>query len=278
MRMRVGQTHFKNTDFIYYPINAGLVPAGDIEYVRAHPPALGKMLETGAVDIAPTSSIIYAKNFSDFQILPDFSVSAYGKTGSILLFSELSSLRDLEGKTVAVPGTSATSSALLNIILHIEGITVDILYHEEPDLNTMLKNADAALLIGDHALKANYDGRHVLCDLGEEWRTLTGKKMVYALWIVGKRAAKRRKEVLAFYENLLLSRRTAMEDINAISLHLADDIGVSSEFMKSHLKTLDYGMGRDVIAGLEEYFSRAYEIGILNKRPTLNFFEVHDAR
>lgn len=276
--MKIGQSHFKNTDFIYYPINKGLLSADGMEYVRAHPPALGKMLKTGEVDIAPTSSIIYAKNFNDFYILPDFSVSAHGRTGSILLFSELSGLQDMEGKTVAVPGTSASSSALLEIILKMKGINADILYHEEPDLDAMLNLADAGLLIGDHALKANYDGRRVLCDLGEEWKGLTGHVMVYALWVIRKEAAdKNPEEVSMFYDRLVLSRRRAREEIDTISAQLAGDLGVGHEFMKGHLETLDYGLGSSVIKGLKEYFARAYEFGILDEKPILNFFEVQDA-
>lgn len=260
-------------------MNKGLVSADGIEYVRAHPPALGRMLKAGEVDIAPTSSIIYAKNFNDFYILPDFSVSAFGRTGSILLFSEMTYLEDLEGNTVAVPGTSASSAALLGIILKMKGINADILYHEAPHLDTMLKKADAALLIGDHALKANYDGKQVLCDLGEEWKELTGHVMVYALWVIRKEAVKKNpEEISMFYDRLVLSRRKAMEEIDTISAYLAEDIGVSPEFMKAHLETLDYGLGRDVIKGLEEYFGQAYEFGILDKKPRLNFFEVQNAR
>jgi chorismate dehydratase len=277
--MKIGQSHFKNTDFIYYPINRGWVSADGVEYVRAHPPALGRMLEVGEVDVAPTSSIIYAKNFNDFYILPDFSVSAYGRTGSILLFSEMSSLQDLERSTVAVPGTSASSSALMEIILKMKGIDADILYHEEPNLDAMLKKADAALLIGDDALKANYASRQVLCDLGGEWKELTGQKMAYALWVIRKEAAnKNPKEISRFYNNLVLSKRKATEEIDTISAKLAGDIGVAPGFMKAHLETLDYGLGSDVIKGLEEYFGRAYEFGILDRKPSLNFFEVQDAR
>ncbi len=277
--MKIGQTRFKNTDFIYYPINKGQVSADGMEYVRAHPPALGKMLETGELDIAPTSSIIYAKNFNDFYILPDFSLSAHGKTGSILLFSEISNLEGLEGKTVAVPGTSASSSALLEIILKMKGINADILYHEEPHLDTMLEKADAALLIGDHALKASYDGRQILCDLGEEWKGLTGQKMVYALWVIREEVAKKNPEGISmFHDTLVLSRRRAKEEIDIISAQLAEDIGVSPKFMKAHLETLDYGLGSDVIKGLEEYFARAYEFGILDEKPRINFFEVQNAR
>lgn len=281
--MKIGQSHFKNTDFIYYPINKGQVPSGGIEYVRAHPPALGRMLKAGEVDIAPTSSIIYAKNFRDFLILPGFSLSAFGRTGSILLFSDLLNSKEhfwdeLEGKTVAVPGTSESSSALLEIILKMKGTRAKIIYHKEPHLDKMLTKADSALLIGDDALKADFDGRKVICDLGAEWKELTGQKMVYALWVIRKEAAEKNpRGVSIFHDKLSRSRKKAMENIKTISAELAGDIGVTEKFMKSHLETLDFGLGSDVIDGLNEYFGKAFDFGIIKERPTLNFFEVQDA-
>ncbi len=241
------------------------------------------MIKAGGVDIAPTSSIIYAKNFRDFLILPGFSLSAFGRTGSILLFSDLLKpgehlWHELEGKTVAVPGTSESSSVLLEIILRMKGIRAKIIYHKEPHLDKMLKKADSALLIGDDALKADFDGREVLCDLGAEWKELTGQKMVYALWVIRKEAAEKNPgEVSIFHSKLAQSRKKAMEDIEAISAELAVDMGVSQKFMKSHLETLDFGLGSDVICGLNEYFGKAFDCGIIKERPTLNFFEVKDA-
>jgi predicted solute-binding protein len=52
-----------------------------------------------------------------------------------------------------------------------------------PDLTTMLGAADAALIIGDPALRIEpaTTGLHVL-DLGEEWFRHTGLPMVFAMW------------------------------------------------------------------------------------------------
>src|SRR5260221_1734131 len=54
-----------------------------------------------------------------------------------------------------------------------------------PDLGAMLRVADAAVLIGDPALRATYEapglGLHVL-DLGAAWREWTGLPMVFAVW------------------------------------------------------------------------------------------------
>ena len=55
-----------------------------------------------------------------------------------------------------------------------------------PDLGAMLREADAAVVIGDVALRATlFDARRLglsVLDLGEAWRELTGLPMVFALW------------------------------------------------------------------------------------------------
>jgi chorismate dehydratase len=273
--MKIGQTYFKNTDFIYYPLVHGKLSA-NIEYVRAHPPELGEMLKKGDVDIAPTSSILYAQNSQDFWILPDFSISALGKTMSIILFSEkFSDWEELEGNTVAIPGTSASSSALLQIILEMKGIEAEFVFHKDPDLNAMLRHADSALLIGDDALKAFYEGRKAICDLGEEWKNLTHKKMVYAFWVIGKKAAVEKKnEISNFYKVLSKSKEMAYQEIELICRELAREINVSPEFMMSHLKTLDYNLDEKCKEAAIYFFEKACDCGLLNDAPSLKIYEV----
>jgi chorismate dehydratase len=274
--MRVGKTYFKNTDFIYYYIDNTAASPREIEYIKAHPPDLGEMLLRGEVDIAPVSSIIYGQHHRELYILPEFSISALGKTMSILLFSEkFSSLDDLEGKTIAIPSTTASSSALLDIILRMKNIKVEFVSHPPPILDSMLSKADAALLIGDHALKENYNGRRYICDLGEEWRKATGEKMVYALWVISRVAAEqKRHELEKFYEDMVYSREKAYENIDAVSSALAERLGVSAAFMRAHLESLDYGLDERGLRGLEVYFGKAFEFGILEEVPELNFFGV----
>ncbi len=275
--MRIGQTFFKNTDFIYYAIQNGTVrldgALSNSTLHTAHPPALGNMLLEGEIDIAPASSIIYAQHSDEFLLLPDFSISALGETGSILLFSEkCDSLEELKGKKVAVPGTSASSSALLKILLKNKGIDAEIIYQEKPEIANMLSIADAALLIGDDALVANSGRNPVLCDLGEEWRVLAGKKMVYALWLIRKKFAEENPEQLrSFYKKLGQSREYAHKNIDALSKELASKIGITAKLMKEHLLKMDYGFDKENEKGLEEYFKYAKKCGIIRKVPVLQF-------
>ncbi len=278
--MRIGQTFFKNTDFIYYAIQKGIVKldgalSGSTLHT-AHPPELGEMLFRGEIDVAPASSIIYAQHPDDFLLLPDFSIGALGETRSILLFSEkCNSLGDLDGKKVAVPGTSASSSALLRILLKIRGIGAEVVHQGKPEIKNMLSIADAALLIGDDALIANSGRNRIVCDLGEEWRAATGKKMVYALWILRRKFAEENPEkVESFYKKLEQSREYAYRNIDALSRELASRINISTEAMKKHLLKLDYGFDGRSEEGLKEYFKHAKKFEIIKEMPVLKFFRV----
>lgn len=272
--MRVGQTYFKNTDFVYYAAQEGIIDLG-AELVTAHPPALGEMLLRGEVDVAPISSIIYGRHPRELVLLPDFSISAFGETGSILLFSDtVASLDDLEGKKVALPGTSATSSTLLEVLLRERKVGVEFVRHPEPDLKEMLRGAEAALLIGDHALAARSRGERVLADLGEEWRRLTGLRMVYAIWAVRRGFAEERpEEVEGLYEKLSTSRRYAYDHFQEVAAVLAGRLGIGTEAMAWHLSKLDYSFSAENRAGLEGFFALASRQG-LRERPELEFFKL----
>lgn len=278
--MRIGQTFFKNTDFIYYAIQNGAVKLDgallNSTLHAAHPPQLGRMLLRGEIDVAPASSIIYAQHSDEFLLLPNFSISALGETRSILLFSEqCDSLEELEGKKVAVPGTSASSSALLQILLKIRNIHVELVHQEKPRIKDMLAIADAALLIGDDALVANSGRNRILCDLGEKWEAATGKKMVYALWLIRKKFAEENTEQLvSFYKKLRNSREYACKNVDSISKELASKLGIPAKLMKGHLLKLDYGFDKESEKGLKEYFRHAKKFGIIKDLPELKFFKV----
>jgi chorismate dehydratase len=52
-----------------------------------------------------------------------------------------------------------------------------------PDLEEMMRHADAALIIGDPALRIHPDETpYRWLDLGEEWHKLTKLPMVFAVW------------------------------------------------------------------------------------------------
>ncbi|WP_051670827.1 menaquinone biosynthetic enzyme MqnA/MqnD family protein [Bryobacter aggregatus] len=107
-------------------------------------------------------------------------IACRGPVRSILLLSKVP-IRDI--RTLALDSSSRSSVMLARIVLErgyqLEPNTLTMV----PDLPAMLGRADAALIIGDPALRIDpaSSGLHVL-DLGEEWLKLTGLPMVFAIW------------------------------------------------------------------------------------------------
>lgn len=114
------------------------------------------------------------------EIVPGVGISCRGPVRSILLISRVPA-----GKIrhVAVDSSSRTSTQLARIILRERYGATPILVPRPPVLKTMLDDADAALLIGDSALRIDPENLpHEVLDLGAEWFSLTGLPMVFAAW------------------------------------------------------------------------------------------------
>src|SRR5690349_24527963 len=111
----------------------------DVEEVQGVPTDLNARLLAGELDLAPISSIEYARNAERLRLLPRLCVASEGAVDSIQLVSK----RPLEQvRSVAVTPESATSVVLTKVLL------------PEAEHVPLGEPADARLLIGDAALKS----------------------------------------------------------------------------------------------------------------------------
>ena len=86
----------------------------DVEQVPGVPTELNRRLVAGEIDVAPISSIEYARNADKLRLLPELCVSTEGAVDSIQLITR----RPLEQvRTVAVTPESATSVVLTKVLL-----------------------------------------------------------------------------------------------------------------------------------------------------------------
>ena len=149
-----------------------------VELSFSIPSECARQIESGQIDIGLVPVAEIARQ--NLQIVPGVGIACFGPVRSILLFSRVP-WRHV--KTVAADASSRTSVQLARVILAERfGVTPEITEHE-PLLDDMLAKADAALVIGDPALRLgpqNLPYEHL--DLGEEWRKLTGLPMVFAAW------------------------------------------------------------------------------------------------
>lgn len=267
---RVGRIDFVNSDPVYHGIETGSVDA-NLRLIDGFPTALNRMLARGELDIAPISSIEYARNAEDYYLLPDLSVSSRAEVGSVLLFSSVPA-EELDGGTVALASTSATSVVLLKILLRERyGISPEYVVRE-PDASAMLEEADAGLVIGDNALLAERDGLDAyVYDLGREWRDHTGERMVYAVWAVRDEVP--REDALAVAEALHESKRVGYDSLDVIASEMADRMGLDTNEAKEYLRMLDHDFTPAHRRGLTKYYEAAERTGEIENVPEITVKE-----
>lgn len=168
------------------PLHWGLEPWETASFVRGVPTELNRKLLAGEIDLTLISSYEFLQHRRQLRALPDFSIATLGPVYSVMLF-HWRPWPELEGARIAVTTHSATSVELLRVLLNERGLSAELLPCE-PDLPAMLKQHDAALLIGDHALieavlRRSIDGHQPLvADLGEAWYALTRLPFTFAVW------------------------------------------------------------------------------------------------
>ena len=275
LRPRVGHIQFLNCLPLYYGLvkNHALL---DIELVKGTPTELNRLLISGDLDISPISSIEYARHPHALMLLPDFTVSSDGEVKSILLISRYP-IECLSGRKIALTSTSATSHVLLKLILtHAYGITAEYTQHE-PSLEVMLEGADAALLIGDIALHHSMNpGEFYLYDLGTEWKRLTGKKMVYAVWAVTRRFTERNGELSRYvFDIFRKSMDYSLGNLEEIAGYAAKWEPFSPSFLGAYFRSLKFDFGSSSQAGLLHFYDMAAKDGHIEQAPDLEFFQLH---
>jgi len=102
---------------------------------------------------------------------------------------------------------------------------------------------------------------------------MTGKKMVYALWVAREDFARKYPERVKFVlDTILESKDYAHKNINEIANFLGKEKNIDCAFMKEYLHTLNYDLDSESKESLELYFRYAMECGIINS-VKLRFFE-----
>ena len=128
----------------------------------------------------------------------------------------------------------------------------------------MLAGSDAALLIGDPALRLSQagPGRKVY-DLAELWHQHTGLGFVFAMWMT------RRSSVPI---DLAAARDEGVARIDEISANYSSDTGLSRGEMNEYLtRNISYSIDDRMMAGLEFYFRLAAKHGLIAENRALNF-------
>jgi len=259
-RLRVHVVDFINA----WPLAAGLRrPAAGLEVSWGAPSECADALAGGEADVGLIPSAAYAR-IPGLRILPGLSISCRGPVASVLL---LARKPWKQVRRVALDAGSRTSAELARLVLGWEGLRPEAAARP-PDLGRMLEGADAALLIGDRALKADTRGLRVL-DLGEAWFRHTGLPFVFAFWAV--------REGVALADGGEAFHRSAAEgaaSLEALAGEGARREGLDEGRVLDYLRrNVRYGLGDEEKAGLERFFAEMHGAGRIREVPPLRFLE-----
>jgi len=275
-RPRVGHIQFLNCLPIYW----GLVRSGallDVELTKDTPDRLNDMLVAGDLDIGPISLVEYLRNADELVLLPDLAVGATGKVLSVNLVSQVP-LDSLDRRRVALGSTSRTSVLLARMWLsQVHGVDPEY-FVCPPDLTTMLLEADAAVLIGDAALRATYDAPRRgldVYDLGEVWHSWTGLPMVFAVWAARRDYAEANPGLVkGVHAAFIRSRDEALAHVDEVAAQAARWEVFDAATLSTYFRTLDFSLGPQQVAGLVEFARRAAEAGEVPRPVTPVFADV----
>ncbi len=262
-KLRVGIVNYLNSK----PLAWGFMKGhhADLFVPSFHPPAqVARLLAEGSLDIGLIPSI-EVQRIPRLKILPDLCVAATHEVKSVLLVANgpIEEVRRL-----ALDQNSRTSAGLVRILLAERWGIRPQTVQQRPDIDRMMADADAALIIGDPALKVDRE-RYFVYDLAAEWRSLTGLPFVFAVWAV-------RSDVeftdLSFY--FKSSLRYGLSSLDILVREAAAELDLDTTDVRSYLTdNLSFFLREDEIAGLEEFYRRAHAHGLILEPKPLEFWE-----
>lgn len=233
---------------------------------RASPSRCAEQLESGEVDVGLIPSIEYQR-IPGLAIVPGIAVAASSDVRSVLMVRP----KGLESiRSVALDTSSRSSVVLLKLLLcQRMGLSPEFIPHP-PDLDQMLRRCDAALIIGDAALRISMEKFDIL-DLARAWIEWQKMPFVFAFWACreGPGAA---DLVQAFHQ----AREWGLKRREKIAEAYARELGLPRSMLADYLeRNIDYDFAESHKAGLERYYVLARESGLIAENRPLRFLPLH---
>ncbi|WP_067282484.1 menaquinone biosynthetic enzyme MqnA/MqnD family protein [Streptomyces jeddahensis] len=245
------------------PLYWGLARTGtllDFELTKDTPEKLSERLVQGDLDIGPITLVEFLRNADRLVAFPDIAVGCDGPVMSCVIVSQVP-LEQLDGARVALGSTSRTSVRLAQLLLAERyGVQPDY-YTCPPDLGVMMQEAEAAVLIGDAALRANlHDAPRLgleVHDLGALWKEWTGLPFVFAVWAARRDYLEREPVIVSkVHEAFLASRDLSLEEVTKVAEQAARWEVFDESVLERYFTTLDFRLGDAQLKGVSEFARR----------------------
>lgn len=286
-KLRISIVEYLNTAPLVWGFTSGPLQ-GKYDLSFTVPSQCAEDLRAGRADVAIIPAIEYQR-IPSLAILPDMAIASKRRVRSLLIVAR----KPIEQVKTFALDTSSRSTQALTRILCAERWRIAPQFSEAlPDLGEMLGMSDAALIIGDPALRISLaiekDGwpgapGQTVCpastlgiagsellyvlDVVGEWRALTGLAAVLALWAVRSELA--RADLTA---DFLASRDFGLAHLGEISYEAAQDLELPERALESYLReNIDFSLDAENRRGLELYFEHAARLGLIVKAEALRW-------
>jgi len=261
-RLIVGEIRYANCTPIYMKLKES-AHADGYRFIIGEPAELNAMLADGRVDVSSSSSIEYARHTDDYLVVPEVSISSTGEVGSILLFSKRP-IEKLGGRLISVSSASATSTVMLKVLLK-DAYGLDARFEPRaPELSGMLEGAEAALVIGDEALKermALVESDLLVYDLGGIWQERYGLPFVYGLWMMRSDSAKSKPgPARRFAEDISLARNAACSDYESVAKRAPESAWMGVPGLVDYWSKMSYRLDEEHVRGVLRFYELAHRL------------------
>ena len=289
MSLRISIVEYLNTAPLVRGFTHGPLK-GKYELSFTVPSQCAEALRSGAVDIAIIPAIEYQR-IDDLVLLSELAIASKKSVRSLLLISK-KPIREV-GR-IALDKSSRSTQSLTRILCAKRWNITPEFFEAEPNLATMLEQADAALLIGDPALRVslametsarrNASG-DLACagtsvgleklpnlfvyDIVEKWRAMTSLPAVLAAW-----AARRGVVTAEITQDFRESLAFGMQHLDEICGEASKEMGLPSTKLRRYLvENIDYGLDAENLEGLRRYFDLSAELGLIPQAREIEFAE-----
>ena len=289
-KVRISIVEFLNTAPLVWGFTDGPL-ADKYELSFAVPSQCAEDLRAGRADVGIIPSIEYQR-MEDVVALPGMAIAAKHEVRSLIVVSKV----PIEmARTFALDTNSRSTVGLARILSqrhwNIDPEFIDM----PPDANLMLARADAALVIGDPALRlrleldalqnktpsgngccgwADEDEHPVkgiqtlfVYDMAQQWREMTGLPAVLAIWV-----ARRGVITPEMAEDFQASRAYGLSHINDIAEGAALKLNLPPRELERYLtENIDFSLDDENLAGLHRYYEECAKAGLIPKARELEF-------
>ncbi len=270
--MRIAASTYLNSAPLVYSFAQGSLRRRFTFIGDAAPARCAAMLAAGQCEIALIPVIEYQR-IPNLRIVPEVAVASKNRVRSVLIASR----RPLEAvRTLALDASSRTSQALVKILFQRRHGFLPEFTERAPDAaincENMLEGADAALVIGDPAMRLEAAAPQLglrIYDLAEEWRAMTGLPFVFAVWAV---RADMGADAPSLTRDFLAAKLEGLDHVEQIATQYAADLALPRSELLAYLRdNVNYDLDEENIAGLRLYFDLARDCGLIPQSQPLRF-------